>query len=178
MSILKAGFVASLPAVCGFAGGLLGGLVSDQLLRRGHSLSVSRKGPIIAGLLLSTTIVLCNYVRSEALVVALMAIAFLGKGFGALGWAVVSDTSPRQIAGLSGALFNTFGNLASITTPIVVGYIIEATGSYNKIQALLELLAPYGIRELVQSGSVALGRGVRAITDRSKYDKTPKSERV
>ena len=56
--------------------------------------------------------------------------------------------------------------------------IIEATGSYNKIQALLELLAPYGIRELVQSGSVALGRGVRAITDRSKYDKTPKSERV
>jgi len=131
MSILKAGFVASLPAVCGFAGGLLGGLVSDQLLRRGHSLSVSRKGPIIAGLLLSTTIVLCNYVRSEALVVALMAIAFLGKGFGALGWAVVSDTSPRQIAGLSGALFNTFGNLASITTPIVVGYIIEATGSFR-----------------------------------------------
>ncbi len=131
MSILKAGFVASLPAACGFAGGLLGGLVSDQLLRRGHSLSVSRKGPIIAGLLLSTTIVLCNYVRSEALVVALMAIAFLGKGFGALGWAVVSDTSPRQIAGLSGALFNTFGNLASITTPIVVGYIIEATGSFR-----------------------------------------------
>lgn len=65
--------------------------------------------------------------------------------------------------------------------PVDVGpetLIIEATGSYNKIQALLELLAPYGIRELVQSGSVALGRGVRAITDRSKYDKTPKSERV
>ncbi len=64
--------------------------------------------------------------------------------------------------------------------PVDVGpetLTIEATGGYGKIQALLELLAPYGVRELVQSGSVALGRGVRAITDRSKYDKTPKSER-
>lgn len=131
MSILKAGFVASLPAVCGFGGGLLGGFVSDHLLRRGHSLSFSRKAPIIAGLLLSTTIVLCNYVESEVLVITFMALAFLGKGFGALGWAVVSDTSPRQIAGLAGALFNTFGNIASITTPIVVGYLIDATGNFR-----------------------------------------------
>jgi acetolactate synthase-1/3 small subunit len=56
--------------------------------------------------------------------------------------------------------------------------VVEATGGYGKIQALLMLLEPYGIRELVQSGSVALGRGTRAITDRSRYDKTPKSERV
>jgi len=33
--------------------------------------------------------------------------------------------------GLSGALFNTFGNIASITTPIVIGYIIQNTGSFN-----------------------------------------------
>ncbi len=56
--------------------------------------------------------------------------------------------------------------------------VVEATGSYGKIQALLHLLEPYGVRELVQSGSVALGRGSRAITDRSRYDKTPRSERV
>ncbi len=56
--------------------------------------------------------------------------------------------------------------------------VIEVTGSYRKIRALLDLLEPYGVRELVQSGSVALGRGVRAITDRSRYDKTPKAERA
>lgn len=56
--------------------------------------------------------------------------------------------------------------------------VVEATGSYGKIKALLELLEPYGVRELVQSGSVALGRGPRAITDRSRYDKTPKAERA
>ena len=53
------------------------------------------------------------------------------KGIGSLGWAVVADTSPKQIAGLSGGLFNTFGNTAAITTPIVIGYIVQGTGSFN-----------------------------------------------
>ena len=44
---------------------------------------------------------------------------------------MVSDTSPKQIAGLSGGLFNMFGNIASITTPIVIGYIISTTGSFK-----------------------------------------------
>ena len=43
---------------------------------------------------------------------------------------MVSDTSPKQAGGLSGALFNTFGNTAGITTPIVIGYILQATGSF------------------------------------------------
>ncbi len=131
MTILKAGFIASLPAICGFIGGVLGGVISDYLLRRGHSLTFSRKLPIVCGLLLSTTMVLCNYVQADWMVVGFMALAFFGKGIGALGWAVVSDTSPKQIAGISGGLFNTFGNLASITTPIVIGYIIAATGSFK-----------------------------------------------
>lgn len=131
MSILKAGFVASLPAICGFIGGILGGVISDFLLRRGSSLSIARKTPIVIGLGLSTTMIACNYVDAEWLVIGIMALAFFGKGLGALGWAVVSDTSPKQIAGLSGGLFNTFGNIASITTPIIIGYIINATGSYQ-----------------------------------------------
>jgi acetolactate synthase-1/3 small subunit len=44
---------------------------------------------------------------------------------------------------------------------------IEATGRPEKIAALLEVLTPFGIRELVQSGTVALGRGGRAISDRA-----------
>jgi acetolactate synthase-1/3 small subunit len=44
---------------------------------------------------------------------------------------------------------------------------IEATGNVDKLDALLRVLEPYGIRELVQSGMVAMGRGARSITDRS-----------
>jgi ACS family glucarate transporter-like MFS transporter len=131
ISILTAGLVASIPAICGFAGGVLGGVWSDALLRRGFSLTVSRKLPIVGGMLLSTIMIACNYVDMPWLVVTLMALSFLGKGIGALGWAVVSDTVPKQIAGLSGALFNTFGNLSSITTPIVIGYIVHITGSFE-----------------------------------------------
>jgi acetolactate synthase I/III small subunit len=44
---------------------------------------------------------------------------------------------------------------------------IEATGSSDKLDALLRILEPFGIKELVQSGRVAIGRGARSITDRS-----------
>ena len=44
---------------------------------------------------------------------------------------------------------------------------IEATGNHDKIQALLKVLEEYGIKELVQSGMVAIGRGSRAVSDRT-----------
>ena len=44
---------------------------------------------------------------------------------------------------------------------------IEATGNRDKLEALIRVLEPFGIKELVQSGMVAIGRGARSITDRS-----------
>jgi acetolactate synthase-1/3 small subunit len=44
---------------------------------------------------------------------------------------------------------------------------IEATGTADKLEAFIRVLEPYGIRELVQSGMVAVGRGARSITDRT-----------
>ncbi|WP_022979661.1 MFS transporter [Ideonella sp. B508-1] len=131
MSILKAGLVASIPAICGFLGGVLGGFFSDWLIKRGHSLTLARKLPIVLGMTLSMVMVVCNYTDSQVLVITLMALSFFGKGLGSLGWAVNSDTAPKKIAGLSGGLLNTCGNLSSITTPIAIGYILQATGSFN-----------------------------------------------
>ncbi|HEX6195108.1 MAG TPA: acetolactate synthase small subunit [Jiangellaceae bacterium] len=44
---------------------------------------------------------------------------------------------------------------------------IEATGSEDKLDAMLRVLEPFGIRELVQSGMVAIGRGSRSMSDRA-----------
>ncbi len=44
---------------------------------------------------------------------------------------------------------------------------IEATGGPDKIAALLAVLEPYGVREIVQSGMVAIGRGGRSMSDRA-----------
>jgi len=130
MSILKVGMVASIPALCGFAGGVLGGVFSDSLIKRGCSLTLARKLPIVLGMLLASTI-LCNYTDNTVLVIALMALAFFGKGFGALGWPVISDTAPKEIVGLCGGVFNVFGNVASIVTPLVIGYLVSELHSFN-----------------------------------------------
>jgi len=44
---------------------------------------------------------------------------------------------------------------------------VEATGNREKLDALIRMLEPFGIKELVQSGMVAVGRGGRSITDRA-----------
>jgi acetolactate synthase-1/3 small subunit len=44
---------------------------------------------------------------------------------------------------------------------------VEATGNREKLDALIRVLQPFGIKELVQSGMVAVGRGGRSITDRA-----------
>lgn len=44
---------------------------------------------------------------------------------------------------------------------------IEATGDAGKLRAMLNVLEPFGIREIAQSGRVAIGRGSRSITDRT-----------
>jgi sugar phosphate permease len=141
MTILKAGLIASLPAICGFLGGVLGGVASDALIRSGRSLTVARKVPIVGGMVLSSCIIGCNYVNSDWIVVALMSLAFFGKGLGALGWAVIADTAPREAIGLAGSIFNMFGNVAGIVTPIAIGYLVAESGSFNEALAFVGMNA-------------------------------------
>lgn len=137
LTIINAGLFATVPAVCGFVGGVLGGIFSDWLLRRGYSLTVARKVPVVVGMLLALSILGCNYADSNAMILVFMSLAFFGKGLGALGWAVMSDVAPRDSAGLSGGIFNMFGNLSSILTPIAIGYILLKTGSFDLVLSMV-----------------------------------------
>lgn len=131
LNIMEAGFAAAAPALCGFVGGLAGGFASDAILKRTGSLDLARKGPLTVGMLLATAIIACVWAEREWLVVTLMSVAFFGKGIASLGWAVMADVAPRKLAGLSGGVFNMFGNMAGIVTPIVVGFIVASTGSFD-----------------------------------------------
>jgi len=128
LTIVEAGLAAAPAALCGFIGGLLGGVASDWILKRTGSVTKARKLPLLVGMLLATSIVLCNYVDNQWLMVLIMSVAFFGKGIASLGWAVVSDTSPKELAGVTAGIFNTFGNIAGIVTPIVIGYLVAGTG--------------------------------------------------
>ena len=56
---------------------------------------------------------------------------------------------------------------AKVVDVSIEAVTIEATGNTEKLSALLRVLEPFGIRELVHSGVVGLGRGARSIADRS-----------
>jgi MFS transporter, ACS family, glucarate transporter len=137
LSVVKAGLFVTLPALCGFAGGILGGVLSDWLLRRGFSMTAARKIPIVIGMLSALSILGCVYVQSNTAILFFMSFAFFGKGLGSLGWAVMSDVAPRECAGLSGGIFNMCGNLSSITTPLLVGWILKTTESYDLVLSLV-----------------------------------------
>ena len=116
-------------------------MCSDWLLHRGFSLTFARKAPIIAGMLLSMTMIGCNYTKAQLLVMVLMSLAFFGKGFGALGWTVIADASPKEMVGVNGGVFNLFGNLSSITTPTIIGFLVAKTGSFNDALLFVGLTA-------------------------------------
>jgi ACS family D-galactonate transporter-like MFS transporter len=63
-------------------------------------------------------------------VVAILSLAFFAQGMAALGWTLVSDIAPRGLLGLTGGIFNLAANMAGIITPLVIGLIVSATGSF------------------------------------------------
>lgn len=131
LSVLDASLIATIPAICGFVGGVTTGFFTDWLFKRTSSLSIARKTPITIGLVMTVLIIGCNYTDSTVLITVLMSAAFFGKGFGSLGWTVVADTAPKEVIGLTGGVFNAVGNTAGIVTPVAIGYILSATGSFN-----------------------------------------------
>ena len=144
MEWIKIGFFAVMPFIAASIGVLFGGWLSDYLLRCGKSVNVARKLPIIMGLLLASTIIGANYVDSNAAVIAVLSVAFFAQGMAALGWTLVSDIAPMNQLGLTGGIFNFAANLAGIITPMAIGFIVTATGSFIGAILYIGVLALIG----------------------------------
>ena len=125
MDFIKVGFYASLPFLAAFCGVLGSGLLSDYLVRRGCSATTARKAPVISGLLLCTSIVGANYVSHSTLIILFLTIAGFGNGFSSIAWVFVSELAPKRLLGLTGGVFNFFGNLAAIFVPLVIGLLVR-----------------------------------------------------
>ena len=144
MAFIKVGFFASLPFIAATVGVILGGIISDYLVKRTGSLTIGRKTPVVAGLLLSSLITVAAFVESNAVVIAVMSIAFFGQGMSNLGWTLISEVAPRRLIGITGGLFNFCTNLAGIITPIVIGLVVAATGSFFGGLAFIGVMALIG----------------------------------
>ena len=125
LNFIKAGFLASLPFLAAFCGVLSSGVLSDYLMKCDFSATTARKIPVITGLLLCTSIVGANYVESPALIILFLTIAGFGSGMSAIAWVFVSALAPKRLVGLTGGVFNFFGNFASIIVPLGIGLLVH-----------------------------------------------------
>lgn len=144
MEWIKAGFFAILPFLAASVGVLVGGAVSDILLKRTGSATLARKLPIITGLLLASVIIAANFLEDDNAVIAVMSIAFFGQGMVNLGWTLLTDIAPTRYFGLTAGVFNFCANLAGIITPLAVGFIVAATGSFVWALTFIGALALLG----------------------------------
>lgn len=144
MDWLSAGFYAVLPFIAASIGVLTGGQISDWLVRRTGSLSFGRKFPVVAGLMLAATIIAAAYLENDAMVIAVMSLAFFGQGMSNLGWTLVSEVAPTSLIGLTGGVFNFCTQLAGIITPIVIGVVVQQTGSFYGALAFIGVIALIG----------------------------------
>ncbi|MCL8289700.1 MFS transporter [Klebsiella oxytoca] len=142
---LHVGFFASWPFLAAAIGIFFGGWVSDKILKKTHSVNISRKLPIISGLLLSSCIIIANWVESNTAVIIIMSIAFFGQGMVGLGWTLISDIAPKNMGGLTGGIFNFCANMASIITPLIIGVIISMTGNFFYALIYIGLTALIGV---------------------------------
>lgn len=121
----SAGMLASIPFIAAFFGVILGGILSDWLLRLGYTLSLSRKLPIVTGLLLASCIGFATRFSDIHVIIACMAISFFGCGFASITWSLVSVLAPPGLIGFTSGVFNFVSNCSAIAVPIVVGLLIK-----------------------------------------------------
>lgn len=82
--------------------------------------------------------------QSNEAVIAIMSVAFFAQGMAALGWTLVSDIAPDGLLGVTGGIFNLAANLAGIITPLAIGFIVTATGSFVGALVFIGVIALVG----------------------------------
>lgn len=132
MAILKVGIYGALPYLAAIAGVLVAGRWSDWMISKGYGLGMSRKLPVIIGLLMSSVMIGANYTQDVNTVIIFMCIAFFGQGMAsAISWALLSEIAPKELLGLCGGTYNFVANMGGALSPAIVGYLIARTGSYS-----------------------------------------------
>jgi ACS family D-galactonate transporter-like MFS transporter len=143
LDFVKSGFLQSIPFVAACAGLLLSGFISDWLAKKGWSVAMARKVPIITGLLISVSIIGPNYTSDTVWVIFFLSTAFFGAGMALISWVFVSILSPKHLVGLTGGVFNFMGNLAGIAVPIVIGFLVSG-GNFDNALVFIGILGFIG----------------------------------
>lgn len=115
----------------GFVGELIGGWIADTWRERGGQPNVVFRTLFgVAAVIATVSIFSVAYVSNPIVVVALLSTTLFFLRWCGMYWAIPSILATRDRAGLLGGCMNLGGNIAGICVPIVVGLIVQYTGSY------------------------------------------------
>jgi D-galactonate transporter len=133
LSILKTGWVASIPFLVGIIGVPLGGIISDYFIRKGYQPIKARKIPLVCGAILAAIAVIpIPYVSNINVAILLMSIAYFASSVptGVI-WTLATDVAPKNMVASLGSIQNFGGFIGAALAPIVTGAIVQMTGSFE-----------------------------------------------
>lgn len=128
-NLKQMGIYASLPLLAGAAGDITGGTVSDLCARRFGSLKIARRAVALAGFLLAAVFILpATFTPHSTASVLYSCVAVFGLEVTVgVSWAIPLDIG-GDCAGTIASVMNTFGNLGSAVSPILLAYLVGFYG--------------------------------------------------
>ena len=128
-SLTQMGFYASLPMIAGAAGDLAGGSLSDRYAKHFHNLKTARRMVALAGFLLAAAFILpATFTTSSTASVLYSCGAVFGLEVTVgVAWAIPLDIG-GDYAGSIASVMNTFGNLGSAASPVLLAYLVRQYG--------------------------------------------------
>jgi MFS family permease len=133
MSIPKTGLIASIPYMCGVVGSIVGGVIASRLLARGASAINSRKFPTVFGTaaMALATLVAATTPNNTIAVSAISVTMFFGFFASGTSWSLATACAPTQYAASLGAIMDFGGFVGGALAPMVTGFIVQASGSFE-----------------------------------------------
>lgn len=134
VTIVHSGLLTMLPLLADVAGSLLGGALSDAVLRRTGNQRFARQGLTIAAMLMCASLIFAASLSTSAVSVVLiistgMLCAAIGNPCAS---ATVMSMSGEHVAMVGGTM-NMCGNLGAALFPLAVPFLLRVTGSWNTV---------------------------------------------
>ncbi|MDR4949879.1 MFS transporter [Neobacillus cucumis] len=136
MTLLKAGFNSVVPWIAASVGAVLGGYLSDRLIKNGWAPISARKMNMTIGMILSLAIIPAAFVTNVSSALTLISISLGGMMFANGGsWAIVADIAPKSMVGTLAGMQNFIGNISGWIAPILTGFLADKL--HNFVAALV-----------------------------------------
>ncbi|WP_428533436.1 MFS transporter [Rhodopila sp.] len=131
LTALRTGLFGSIPWFFGLVGALVGGRMSDLLVRRGWPIMRARKAFLGLGMILSMASLMSLFTVTLTATVACLSVALFGLLItNSVVWAANAEVAPTQQGAQVSAIQNCVGNAAGLVAPIMVGVLLQLTGSW------------------------------------------------